>query len=466
MKFFSIRNTVLPALLLSLIFVAASCKKDKATTTPTAKTPTITTNGLIINLTSTTAQSGGTISDPGTSTVTETGVVYSTTNKTPTTSDTKVVGVLVSSSSAFPLDFSSDLTGLTPNTTYYLRAYATNSSGTAYGSVVTFATVSGSNGFTTAVTTFTGSGTQGFADGISTAATFNNPQGVSVDASGNIYIADSYNHSIRMATADGTVKTIAGDGTIGYTEGNALTARFYGPNGVVADAQGNLYVADLGNNVIRKITAAGVVSTFAGGGSAGYANATGTSALFNNPSSLAIDGTGNIFVADFGNHVIRKITPAGVVTTLAGVHSPGFLNGTGSAAQFRNPHGIAIDAAGNLFVADQGNNAIRKVTPDGVVTTVAGGPSQPDLLNFPAGIALDKAGNIFVADEGGRILECTTSNVLLILAGGANLTGFVNGDGTTARFNNPQAIAVDANNNIYVADQNNNVIRKLVVTQK
>jgi len=366
------------------------------------------------------------------------------------------------------------LTGLTPNTTYYVRAYAHNTAGAAYGSVVKFTTSASLTAITTQVITFAGNGTAGYADASGLSAQFNNPEGITIGNNGNLYVSDSYNGIIREVTPAGAVSTVAGTTTIGYTDGAAATAQFYAPHGSAFDAQGNLYVADFGNNVIRKITPAGIVSTYAGNGTAGYrngaatsANLTGTSdtlAVFNNPQAVAVDANGNVYVADRGNNVIRKILTTGRVVTLAGHRTAGYVDATGASAAFDNPSGLVVDGQGNVFVSDQANSAIRKITTAGAVSTIAGGNTQATLLNFPSAIAIDKTGNLFIVDEGGRIFEYTTASVLYNLAGTANTSGFVNGAGTSALFNNPQGIAVDANGNIYVADQYNNCIRKITVT--
>lgn len=458
------RKASLSAVLLSLILLAGSCKK-KSDSTTTSALPTIATESVILNLTSTTAQSGGTISSIGGSYITEAGICYSSTSKKPTTSDTTIT-TSSSSTVTLPLTYACDMTGLKPSTTYYVRAYATNSGGTVYGSVITFTTIASLSDIATTVSTLAGNGSAGYAEGSGSGALFNYPLGIATDASGKIYIADSYNNRIRTLTAAGISATLAGSGALGYTDGDALTAEFYGPSGVAVDASGNTYIADFGNNVIRKITAAGVVSTFAGSGTAGFTNSkTASLSKFNNPSGVAVDASGNVYVADHGNNAIRKITPEGVVTTLAGVKTAGYVNATGTSAYFNNPMGIAVDAAGVVYVADMGNSAIRKITAAGVVTTIAGGPKQPALLNLPVALTLDKDGNIYIADESGRILEYTSANILYTLAGTSGSTGLVNGSGTTARFNNPQGIAIDADNNIYISDQDNSCIRKLVVVK-
>ncbi|HZX27025.1 MAG TPA: SMP-30/gluconolactonase/LRE family protein, partial [Telluria sp.] len=220
-------------------------------------------------------------------------------------------------------------------------------------------------------------GITGSADGRGTAARFNYPGDVAVDAAGVLYVADSGNNTIRKIAVDGTVSTLAGAaGQSGAGDGGAADARFNGPNGVVLDGQGNLYVADSWNSVIRRITPDGQVSTLAGAaGSWGHADGTGAAAQFKNPASITIDGAGMLYVAD--GSTVRRITPAGVVTTIAGADGQdGETDGAGAAARFNGAGGIAADAAGNLFVADGGGNTVRKVTPDGVVTTLAGSGSS------------------------------------------------------------------------------------------
>ena len=208
------------------------------------------------------------------------------------------------------------------------------------------------------VTTLAGS-TQGFADGTGSAAQFNRPQGVTVDSAGTVYVADFYNNRIRKITSAGVVTTLAGS-TQGFADGIGSAAKFYYPNGVAVDSSGTVYVADTYNHHIRTITSAGVVTTLAGSDGPGSADGTGSAAQFNYPIGVAVDSSGAVYVADSNNHRIRTITPAGVVTTLAG-STFGYADGTGSAAQFYYPYGVAVDSSGAVYVVDRGDSRIRKI---------------------------------------------------------------------------------------------------------
>ena len=239
------------------------------------------------------------------------------------------------------------------------------------------------------------------------AVQFNYPSGAVVDASGNIYIADQFNNKIKKIATDGTVTTLAGSGVAGSADGAAADASFNEPSDLVIDKQGNLYVADLAGNKIRKITPAGIVSTFAGSGILGFADGTGTAAGINQPNHLAIDNAGNLYVSDYGNNRIRKITPAGVVSTIAGTGALGAVNGPGATATFNGPFGICIDGAGNVYVSDVYNSLIRKITPGGVVSTYAGTGVQGhkdgagNIAQFysPGGLLIDASGNVYVAED-------------------------------------------------------------------
>ena len=318
------------------------------------------------------------------------------------------------------------------------------------------------------VITLAGSGTAGPADGAGTAAQFNKPDGVAVDSSGVVYVADENNHRIRKITPAGVVSTLAGSGTAGNTNGTGTAAQFSYPRGVAVDASGTVYVADMGNQRIRKITAAGVVTTLAGS-SSGYVDATGTSARFNTPQGVGVDSSGNVYVADSINRRIRKITAAGVVTTLAGSGAAGFADGTGTAAQFNTPWGLGVDSSGVVYVADTINNRIRKITAAGVVTTLAGsgaagpadGTGTAAQFNNPSGVAVDSSGNVYVADwSNHNIRKITPSGAVTTLAG-SGVSGFADEPGTAAKFSSPWSVAVDSSGSIYVADSVNNRIRKI-----
>ncbi|RKR81618.1 NHL repeat-containing protein [Mucilaginibacter gracilis] len=447
------------AFLFSVIVISAGCNKSNSDDNGVLGSAL--TYSPIGPLTSTTAQFYTVVSGNGNASITEVGVCYSTTNQTPTISDTKKANSLDS------VSYVSILTGLKPNTTYYLRGYITDNGGTGYGNVITFKTPTTTYATTATVSTFAGStsATGGLVNGTGTAAQFNNPVGICTDAQGNMYVADSFNSVIRKITSAGVVTTFAGTGTSGYLDGPAATAQFYSPRGVAVDAQGNVYVADLGNNMIRKITAAGVVSTLAGRYTVGYVNATGTAAAFHSPTGVAVDAQGNVYVADRDNHVIRKVTSAGVVTTLAGYGSPGQLDQTGTAAYFNTPTSLYIDAQGNLYVTDSNNYSIRKVvTSTGVVTTVVGNYVLKTGVFAPSGVCMDTKGDFFISDPTGRVFEITAANVLIQLAGSLNGVGFTDGTNASVLFNSPQGVTTDAAGNVYVTDMYNNVIRKIAIT--
>ncbi|WP_395750680.1 hypothetical protein [Prosthecobacter sp.] len=313
----------------------------------------------------------------------------------------------------------------------------------------------------------------GSTDATGSAARFNYPGGIAVDSSGNLWVADSSNHTLRKVTTTGVVTTPAGTaGSSGSADGTGAAARFSSPHGIAVDGSGNFWVADAGNQTIRKMTPAGVVTTLAGApGHLGTADGTGTAAAFKVPSGAAVDGSGNVYVADTSNHTIRKITPAGVVTTLAGTAgNSGSTDATGSAARFKTPYGVAADSSGNVYVADSGNHTIRKVTPAGAVSTVAGtagsigninATGSAARFNFPQGVAVDGSGNLYVADTNNQLVRKITSGGVVTTLAGSGFPGYLDGTGTGAYFFSPSGIAVEGAGTVYVADNNNQVIRKV-----
>jgi uncharacterized delta-60 repeat protein len=319
------------------------------------------------------------------------------------------------------------------------------------------------------VSTLAGSGVEGLADGPAATAQFSEPRGVAIDAAGNLYVADSDNDCIRKVTPAGMVTTHAGSCTYGFADGPAGVARFASPNGVAAGAGGVVYVADTFNHRIRKVAPDGTVTTLAGTGHAGFADGPGATAQLDSPDGIAVDREGNVYVLDRGNHRVRRIAPSGMVSTLAGSGVAGFADGSGASARFDHARGIAVDAAGILYVADEYNERIRKITPDGTVTTFAGsgdegsadGPAGQASFNGPIGIAVDPAGNLYVVDWGSHSIRRVSSDGTVTTIAGTGEGGYVDGPGAAARFNQPFGIAVDAAGNVYVGDTQNHRIRRI-----
>jgi sugar lactone lactonase YvrE len=316
-------------------------------------------------------------------------------------------------------------------------------------------------------------GNFGSADGISNAAQFGQTYCPVVDTAGNVFVVDNTFSTIRKITPQGSVSTFAGQAGVQGSADAAIgtNATFSNPYGLAIDLSNNLYVADTGNDTIRKITPSGAVSTLAGKpGNYGSSDGTGTGALFGAPRGIVVDTNGNVYIADTSNETIRKMTPAGVVTTLAGlVNSFGTADGTGNGARFNFPEGLAVDASGNIYVADSGNSSIRKVTPAGVVTTFAGftgsggaadGTGNTARFNTPTGIAIDAGGNTYVADNGNNaIRKVTQAGVVTTLAGLSGSPGSADGIGSAVRFHFPSGVAVDASGDLFITDSQNNTIR-------
>jgi len=338
---------------------------------------------------------------------------------------------------------------------------------------------------TAAVTTLAGSaGVSGTADGAGSAARFNGPHGVAIDGTGNVLVADRDNYTIRkVVIATAAVTTLAGSaGSWGSADGTGADARFLDPDGVASDGAGNLFVADADNSTIRKVViSTGAVTTFAGlFGKVGGSDGTGAAARFYCPSGIASDGAGNLFVAESQNATIRRIgISTGAVTTLAGcAEHVGRTDGTGAAARFNYPSGIASDGAGNLFVADSNNLTIRKVvTSTGAVTTFAGLPEDLGSVdgigtaasfNSPSGVASDGAGNLFVADTYNHTIRkvVIATRAVTTLAGSPGNPGSSDGSGAAARFNGPVGIASDGAGNLFVSDTDSHTIRKVVIATR
>lgn len=313
------------------------------------------------------------------------------------------------------------------------------------------------------VTTLAGSvGLCGSADGIGSDASFSYPLNLAVDVAGTLWVPDFGNHTVRRITSTGIVTTFAGrPGVAGVADGVGAAAEFKFPWAVATDLAGNLYVADASR--IRAITPAGAVTTLAGGED-GSADGVGPAAAFRGPQGLAVDLAGNVYVSDEGNNAIRKITPAGVVTTVAGLRpdqAAGSTDGVGPAARFNQPYGIAATPQGVCYVADTKNHVIRRIASDGTVTTLAGSPGQSGYVDGtgamarfdgPHDLALDRAGNLYVIDARATIRKVTPDGVVTTLAGSGQVGLPTNGQGSAAVFWHLTSIAVAPDGNIWVAE--------------
>ncbi len=326
------------------------------------------------------------------------------------------------------------------------------------------------------VTTVAGTiGIPGAVDGPAGQASFNYPAGIAVDSENRILLADHYNNTIRRISTDGQVSTIAGlAGTYGSDDGPASAARFSNPGGVCITPDGSVFVTDVSNNTIRRISPAGEVSTLAGlAGAEGFSDGAGAAARFNYPYALVADPEGNLIVADSINHLLRVVTPAGHVTTLAGSAGvEGFVDGPGNAARFSFPQGIARHpVTGEITVADSLNHSLRIVTVEGVTSTLAGGPLQPGVTDgtgtaarfrSPSAIITLTAGGFAVADTGNHTIRGISNHgETRTIAGIPRTSGSTNGPAATATFSAPAGITVDTQGNFFIADRSNKMIRKL-----
>jgi sugar lactone lactonase YvrE len=329
------------------------------------------------------------------------------------------------------------------------------------------------------INTLAGTGVAGYNGdgGPAGSAELNSPYGVSLDASGNVYIADTGNSVIRRVDSTGKISTIAGNGIKAYggDGGPATSAALFSPYRAVADRTGNVYIADYYNNRIRKVDTSGKITTIAGTGTQGYNGDSipATTAQLSLPAAVAIDSGGNLYIADTWNHRIRKIDTSGTINTIAGTGFPGVLGdgGPATSAQVNQPEGIAVDSSGNVYIADYGNSKIRKINASGIINTIAGtgsigysgdgGLATAASLNLPTGVAVDNLGNVYIADyQNSRIRKVDTSGTITTIAG-TGTSGF-SGDGgppPSAELSLPEDVGVDTAGHVYIADYNNMRIR-------
>jgi hypothetical protein len=333
------------------------------------------------------------------------------------------------------------------------------------------------------ITTVAGNGTAGYSGdgGQATAAELNGPSGVTVDALGNMYIADLKNNVIRKINTFGIISTIAGTGTAGYSGdgGQATLAKLNQVTDVAFDAAGNMYIDDSHNHCIRKVDPTGIITTVAGTGSSGQSGDGGvaTSAQLYYPNRIVLDAYGNLYISDTYNYAVRKVNTSGIITTIAGVlGSFGFTGDGGQAtvARLYDPTGLGFDGVGNLYIMDEYNNRIRKLNTAGILSTVAGngvagysgdgGQATTAEMNNPLGLAVDNAGNMYFPERTPNIIRKIDASGIISTIAGSTVTAGYSGDGglaSVAKLNTPVNLSLDINNNLYIADNGNNVIRKI-----
>ncbi|MBV8635368.1 MAG: fibronectin type III domain-containing protein [Burkholderiaceae bacterium] len=350
--------------------------------------------------------------------------------------------------------------GLTNGTSYSVGVAAFNAAGDAVESPVSSVTPLARPGL---ITTVAGNGMAG-NNGQASSAVLSEPRGVAVDGSGNLYFADSGNNVVRMVSTSGTITTVAGIGAPGYfgDGGVATSAMLKGPEGVAIDAVGSLYIADTGNGVIRKVSAAGIITTVA------------TSGL---PVGVAVDAAGNVYFSDAHSHVVRKLNTSNMITTVAGNGTAGY-SGDGSAAtsaELNNPTGLAFDAAGDLYIADTSNNRIRKISANGTITTIAGngiagytgdaGAATTAELSAPVCVTVDTTGNLFISDSGNNVIRKVNASGTISTAAGNGTPGYGgdNASATNAELKSPSGMALDSAGNLYIGDTGNNRIRQVAL---
>ncbi|MFG2717895.1 RICIN domain-containing protein [Streptomyces sp. NPDC048416] len=311
------------------------------------------------------------------------------------------------------------------------------------------------------------------------AAQLNRPYGVAVDDNGTLYFSDFYSNRVRRITTDGRISTVAGTGQAAFKGdgGPAAAAQLNYPREVAVDSTGTLYIADTNNHRIRKVTADGTISTVAGTGTAGFTGDGGpaTDARLNLPVGLAVNSAGDMYISEYYNNRVRKVAADGTISTVAGTGQAAFKGdgGPAASAQLRNPHGLAVDHAGSLYVADYANHRIRKIDPDGGITTVAGtgtagfsgddGPAVSAKLNGPVGVAVDSTGTLYISDYSNHRVRRVAQDGTISTVAGTGVAGFGGDDGppASAQLNYPFGLAVDCIDSLFIADHMNHRIRKI-----